>query len=102
MPITISGYTFEGPYSSPNSLRDNQGVYAILNGTVRPNILYVGESESVRTRVTNNHERESCWDRNNTRGLYYCALYTPGWTKQQRLTLESRIREEFNPVCNRQ
>ena len=34
MSVTIKGHKFEGPFSNTDSLRDSQGVYAILDGPI--------------------------------------------------------------------
>jgi len=98
--ITIEGYDFEGPYTDTSYLRDDQGVYMILDhrSDRKWHVLDVGESEEVKTRVEN-HDRATCWERNRRGTLGYAVLYTPGWTAAQRRTLEGRIRKAYNPPC---
>lgn len=60
MSIRIGKYNFEGPNSSPSSLRNISGVYAILGSKGGKNFVAdVGESKEVRERVEN-HDREPC------------------------------------------
>lgn len=100
MGIEISGYSFEGPYTNTGYLKNEQGVYAILDkqpsGTWT--VIDVGESEDVKDRVEN-HDRKDCWERNRQGTLGVAVLYTRGWTSSQRRILEERIREAFSPAC---
>ena len=91
MSITISGYTFEGPYQSKSSLERKSGVYVVLN--FDNDVVDVGESGNVRERVED-HEREPCWRRNG--GSKYAAHYTD---ESKRMTIEKQIRREHNPPC---
>ncbi len=100
MGISIEGYSFEGPYTGTSYLRDEGGVYVILDK--RPGgkwiVIDVGESETVKSRVEN-HERKSCWERNRQGTLGVAVLYTSRWSAAQRRGLEWKIREAFAPVC---
>ncbi|MEH1903455.1 MAG: hypothetical protein V7L04_19090 [Nostoc sp.] len=97
MSIQIGSYFFDGPYQDSNALRDQSGVYAILdwrsNGSSY--ILDVGESNNVRTRVQY-HDRKSCWA-NNCRGtVAFAAYYT---SELQRMRVEQQLREQYAPAC---
>jgi hypothetical protein len=98
--IQISGYHFEGPYTSTGDLRHAAGVYVILDHRLDHKwwVIDVGESEDVRTRIEN-HDRKSCWQRHRQGTIGVAVLYTPGWMPEHRRQLESRIRREFNPPC---
>lgn len=100
MSITISGYTFEGPFKTTTSLQNRSGVYAILD--YRSNGQYyvtdVGESANVRDRVEN-HDRAACWKRHTQGTLYYAAYYTPSLQQPGRREVEQKIRTEYNPPC---
>jgi len=100
MGISISGYSFEGPYTGTDYLKHEQGVYVILDKRRDGKwyILDVGESEDVKDRVEN-HDRKDCWERNRQGELGVAVLYTPGWTASQRRAVESKIREAFSPAC---
>jgi hypothetical protein len=60
--IQINGYSFEGPYTTTDSLLDGAGIYAILESL--PDGAYslvdVGESSQVKTRVAP-HDRAPLW-----------------------------------------
>ncbi len=92
MPITIAGYSFEGPYSSTSSLEDRSGLYAILckkdNGNY--SLVDVGESATVKTRVET-HDRKTCWNRNCNSSLTAAILYTPYLQQSGRIEIELRI-----------
>lgn len=65
MSINIGGYNFEGPFNNSDSLRSQSGVYVILGsnaGNGNWNVVDVGESEDVKTRVAS-HDRADCWKR---------------------------------------
>lgn len=100
MAITISNHTFEGPYTDTAYLKNQQGIYVILDkrSDGKWHVIDVGESEDVKDRVEN-HDRKDCWERNRQGELAVAVLYTPGWTAQQRRALESKIREAFSPAC---
>lgn len=99
MTITIGRYTFEGPYTNTNSLRDNSGVYAIhchYNNAYY--LVDVGESATVRTRI-DNHDRKDCWTRNCKGVLTVSVLYTTGQQQAGRMAIEQEIRNQFNLPC---
>ncbi len=98
--ITIGRYRFEGPVYDKRSLKDAPGVYVILDdlGDMKYEVLDVGESKEIRTRIEN-HDRELCW-RNNRRGrVCYATLYIPGFNKHQRVAIEQELRGQFAPAC---
>lgn len=100
MGILIAGYTFDGPYSSTNSLEDRSGVYAILckkdNGNYT--LIDAGESAQVKSRVES-HDRKSCWDRNCHSTLMFAVFYTPHLQQAGRIEIEQKIRTQYNPTC---
>lgn len=100
MSITISGVSFEGPYSSTDSLQDRSGVYAILckknNGNY--DLIDVGESAMVKDRVKN-HDRKACWNGNCHSSLAVAAYYTPNLQQAGRKEVEQKIRSQFKPPC---
>ncbi len=100
MSIQIGRYTFEGPYTSTNSLEDRSGVYAILckkDGN-NYNVVDVGESATVKSRVEN-HDRNDCWKRNCNNTLTVAVYYTPGMQQTGRLAIEREIRNQYGPPC---
>lgn len=101
MSIALSGYRFDGVYSSTSSLHNRSGVYAILTPTdsTHYRVLDVGESATVRTRIEN-HDRKPCWHRYaNRRQLRYAAYYTPRAQQPGRQAVEQRIRRQYHPPC---
>lgn len=104
MSIEIAGYEFAGPYKLTTSLEDRSGVYAILTptSTTRYNIIDVGESAKVKTRVEN-HDRKPCWRRHANNGqILYAVYYTPGLHQTGRKEIEQKIRKQYNPPCGEQ
>ncbi|MDQ7838503.1 MAG: hypothetical protein RDU59_08425 [Thermodesulfobacteriota bacterium] len=102
MSIQISNYTFEGPHTSENNLKDASGVYMILcqsNGKYYP--VDVGESATVKSRVEN-HERQNCWKRNCSSTLMVAVLYTPPLQQAGRREIEQKIRNQFNFPCGKE
>ena len=101
MTITISDYSFAGPFTSIASLEDRSGVYAVLTPSDGNNytVLDVGESSTVKSRVEN-HDRKDCWQRRANSGkLAYSALYMSG--EQQRQATEQKIRQKYDPPCGK-
>ncbi len=99
--ISISGYSFEGPYATTGHLKDNAGLYVILTrgGSASSwTVLDVGETGQVKSRLET-HERGPCWNRHNQGTLAAAVLYTPRWTDDQRRTLETKLRDSYAPVC---
>ncbi len=98
MSIQIGNYSFEGPFTNPALLSNRSGVYAVLARSWSGNsytVIDIGESETVRDRVSN-HDRSGSWSRNRQTGLYYAAYYCDQPT---RMRVEQGLRLQFNPVC---
>ena len=95
--IKISQYDFQGPFSSTDKLENSSGVYVILgrNGNGNWNIVDVGESEDVKTRVQN-HDRKSCWKGRNYSSLSVAAYYTDTLS---RMMIEREVRDNYDPPC---
>lgn len=99
MSLNVGNYSFEGPYTSTNSLQDRSGVYAIVchsNGNY--NLVDVGESANVRSRVED-HDRKSCWTKNCNSTLMVAVHYTPNLQQSGRRKIEQEIRDQYNPPC---
>jgi hypothetical protein len=98
MSIQIGNYTFDGPFTNPASLKNVSGVYGVLARSSSGNgyaVIDIGESATVRDRVTN-HDRSVCWARNRQAGLRYAAFYCDQPT---RIRAEQPLRRQFNLVC---
>lgn len=91
------GYEFDGPYTNPNMLRPDPGVYVIWCQT-RNNwkILDVGESENAVEKIVY-HERADKWKQNCSGTIRYSTAYIPA--KKERLALEKKIRNSKRIVC---
>ena len=100
MSLNISGYNFDGPYSSTSILKNSSGVYVILK-PITPNnydIVDVGESGKVKERLEN-HDRASCWQHNvNGQMLHYAVYYT---SETPRYAIEQQIRRQYDPPCGK-
>jgi len=102
MAITVSGYEFEGPFTSTSNLKNKIGVYIIYkkNDNGKYDRMYIGFSEEVKDRVEDSHEKEECWNRETNNNPYFAAFYTS--TKQKGLDLETKLINEFKTPCNKQ
>lgn len=99
MSLTVTtnhrSYTFDGPHTHTGALSKQSGVYLIstvaTNG--RHNVIDVGESHDVRTRVSN-HDRGHLWNNHAVDTLYVSVLYC---NEQARMAVEQHLRAFFNP-----
>jgi len=99
MSITIGRFTFEGPFYVASLLNDHSGIYVILDYyNEEYSVLDIGESHSVKTRLTN-HNRSACWARNKYGTIKYAVLYTPHLQQSGRTEIEQELREQYNPPC---
>jgi len=97
--MKMKTYSFEGPYTSVDSLSHSAGVYGVLDRNNEENtVVDIGESSDVKTRLQN-HEREPCWFRQCNGTIWFVVLYTPGFSQQQRRAIEQELRAYFQPVC---
>lgn len=99
MSIEAGNYTFEGPYTTTESLQDRSGVYLIVcknNGQYSP--VDVGESATVKSRVEN-HDRKHCWRNNCHYNLRVAVYYTPNLQQPGRREIEQAIRSQYNFPC---
>jgi hypothetical protein len=99
MGLRVGEYTFEGPYTSTESLWDNPGVYLILcDSGEKHHPIDVGESKTVKSRVED-HERKPCWSKNCNSTLVVAVFYTPDLDEAGRRTIEQEIRGMYNFPC---
>ena len=99
MSLNVGRYTFDGPYTSADSLKDNSGVYVIVcssNGSYNP--VDVGESATVKSRIEN-HDRKHCWNNNRRSNLMVAVLYTPNLQQPGRIRIEQEIRNQYYFPC---
>lgn len=90
--VTYGGYIFNGPFSIDGSFREVAGIYLITNSN--GNIVDVGETDNLKNRIPN-HERRSCWARNNGIKLYFHHENN----QEQRLAKEKLLRAKSDPAC---
>ena len=102
MPVTVSGYAFEGPYYDTGALQEKGGVYVIV--TSRNNqhtVVDVGESGGIKSRIEG-HDRKGCWTSNANGGtIGVLVLYLPGYDQAARMKIEKEIRDKYNPPCGK-
>ena len=95
MSFKLVKLTFEGPYRFYSDLKDEPGIYVIIDdGFVDQWIIDVGESDQVRSRI-HSHEREGCWNKMCLGGVGIGTLYMPNSTAQQRRKIVATICEEY-------
>lgn len=94
--VTISGYSFEGPYEIGKKVIDRAAVYVILNSD--DEVIDVGQSGETGTRLSS-HERKRCWDRNG--GKWFAVKWMPSdrYSREDRERIEKEIRENESPPC---
>jgi len=94
--ITISGYSFEGPYEVGKKIVNRAAVYVILD--VEDNVIDVGQSGEAGTRLLT-HERKPCWDRHG--GGRFAVKWMPSdkYSREDREKLEHEIRSREDPPC---
>ena len=99
MTIKISDQSFDGPFSSSNDLMNKSGIYVVLykNSSGTYSVLDVGESEDVKERIET-HDRSDCWKRNSKGDIYFAAFYVD---ETNRMSIESKIRQRYDPVCGK-
>ncbi|MEA2056414.1 MAG: hypothetical protein U9O78_01705 [Patescibacteria group bacterium] len=92
--ISIAGLTFKGPYPITSNFLESAGVYVISTGD---DWVDVGETDSLSSRITN-HERKHCWSGYGNRNSLFLSFYPERNSKQRRF-IESKVRQQLNPVC---
>ncbi len=90
--LNVLGYQFDGPYSVNEDFNNVAGVYIIT--TPNAVIVDVGETENLKDRIPG-HERRQCWIKNGGTIFYFHREVH----SQNRLAIESLIRNKYNPAC---
>ena len=99
--VNLAGYQFNGPYGYTASLLNRSGVYTILTITAANvyEVLDVGESAKMRTRVEN-HDRKHCWSQHAySRPILVAAYYTSSVTTRK--AVEQIVRQTYTPPCGK-
>lgn len=96
--MNISNYVFEGPYDYKRGFTDMiSAVYAIIDSHINGNnLIDVGQSEDLNNRFPN-HPRELSWNTVKAGTLSLWILRVQN--EQERLSVESQIRTQYNPSC---
>lgn len=92
--MTILGLEFESYLLESTDFNDVPGVYVI---TTSEKWIDVGETNKLSSRL-GSHERRPCWSR-NAEALKLWVNFRRIENEQDRLTLEAKIRLEFNFTC---
>lgn len=93
-------YTFE-VYDFPGEWNSVAGVYLITRrvqnskGGWDHTLLYVGETDDLKSRMTNHH-KQLCFNSNGAT----CLCWLGETRGQKRLEIESDIYNKWNPKCN--
>lgn len=92
--VKIQNYGFQGPFSLNTQLNDVAGVYVIYTSQ---NWLDVGETDKLGTRI-GSHERRPEWLR-SANGYPVWLAFLGVQNSQQRLQIESELRNTLRPLC---
>lgn len=97
MAYRIAGvYDFDGPFISPHSLKEDSGVYVILDlQSDGYHLLDSGGAENVREQVMT-HGRKACWEENRRGTIHYAAYYGD---ESARKRMERIVRENYDIPC---
>jgi hypothetical protein len=91
----IGSYSFDGPYDVEKSNFNNvKGIYVIYASNIW---LDVGETDNLGERIPN-HERKNCWKSHANNEIVY-LLFLAVSDYDQRLEIESALRERLKPAC---
>jgi predicted GIY-YIG superfamily endonuclease len=105
--MLIGGYHFKEPVLlSRTDFIDRAAIYVILcsSGSGKYNVIYVGETGELGTRLSG-HNKKSCWKRFCVTGKLYVAVKlmpTHRYSTIQRKQVERKLREKYKPPCNLQ
>ena len=92
--VKIQNYNFQGPFSLNSSFNEVAGVYVIYTSQ---NWLDVGETDKLASRISS-HERRPEW-LGNANGLPIWLAFLGVSNSQQRLQIESELRNSLSPLC---
>jgi hypothetical protein len=91
-------------YPVRTEFKSNPGVYifARWDPPSQPLVLYVGETDSFKSRLTQNLTAHQQYERAAMLGLSHLGvLHVPG-ARDNRLKIETDLRHAYNPACNDQ
>ena len=94
--LTISSYTFQGPFDSVDLLQGDSGVYAVVTDDAGSwKLLDCGECGNLKDQLTN-HERQSCWQEHAFGKIAFAAKYCD---LRGRQLIACEIRQEHQLPC---
>ena len=104
--LTLDGYWIEEAYSK-NDIPKEPGVYCVYSCTFNKlyndisirKLIYVGESDNVRSRITE-HERLEDWKRHLRKRETLCYSFAPIADEDDRERAEAAIINYFRPPEN--
>lgn len=91
---TILGIQFESYPLETTNFNEVSGVYVI---STSQKWIDVGETDKLASRLAN-HERIPCWKRNSNSLTLWVNFKQIG-NQQERLDLETKLRNSLNPTC---
>ena len=103
VPVTIGGLGFRCVTLSDADFADRAAIYVIIcvGEGGKWTVLDVGQSGEVGSRI-DSHDRKACWSKNCPSGnIWVCVYSMPSsqYTKEDRLQLERKLRQQYNPSC---
>ena len=63
------------------------------------NLVYIGQAEDVRKRITDEHEGRECWEGKLKTGEVLCFSFAPAG-KADRERAEAALVYKMKPICN--
>ena len=101
--LTIYNLPFKCTRLSDADFSDRAAIYVIICVISKDDweVIDVGQSGELGTRI-DTHERKRCWEQHCPNGNIWVCIYpmpSSSFSKQQRIELEGKIRDEYNPVC---
>jgi len=101
--VDIGGLQFVCVQMKDADFSDIAAIYVILcvgqGGSWT--VLDVGQSGELGQRI-DSHDRKACWERKCVSGNIWVCVYpmpTSRHSKEQRLQVEKRLREQYRPLC---
>lgn len=105
---------FKGYHREVNreNVSNDSGVYLVYRCVYNPNnkpkptvtlnqLLYIGESETMKDRICNEHEKRECWEDKLQRGEVLCYSYALA-NIAGRERAEAALIYKKKPICNEQ
>jgi hypothetical protein len=105
VPITIGNLEFTCVRLSEADFKEVAAIYVIIcvdsNGKWK--VLDVGQTGSLGERI-DGHDRKDCWIKNcPDQNIWVCVypLPTARYSQKERVDMEKRLRDQYNPPCGK-